>query len=449
MQGARRERCGNLLTVLQITMAIALTFLVTISGSISLFFYFLAKKNQQFGQIKGRLEQSENEINFLRLEKEKSEKKSSEKIDLLQEKILDFEKQNELLKQSQQQLERHKQEWTKDKETMLLQLSSEMMKKNNEQQNQMSLDQQEAVKKITENLFKNFENVTAKLSALDDEVKKSAKEIDHTKAALLSPGGAGRTSEITLENILKASNLMEKENLNSVGDYVLQSHFGSAAASEAKRPDAILFLPSEQIIVIDSKSSPHFFEFADAEKSHNESHQKEILTKIKESFRRHLEDLKRKDYSKFLFEELRAKNSSDYKIFLVMFLQTEQMLEVIKKADKDFEQRAFEAGIIVATPVVLIHLLSNVKFVIDRFKQEKNIEILKVEIGKLLDGLVAIVKESGELGKSINKALLGYNKLAKNLNRATVLSKNISELGIEGKKSGEVKLLEEFEVDDA
>jgi DNA anti-recombination protein RmuC len=131
-----------------------------------------------------------------------------------------------------------------------------------------------------------------------------------------------------------------------------------------------------------------------------------------------------------------------------MFLQTEQMLEIIKKADPEFEQRAFEAGIVVATPISLIHLLSSVKFVIDRVKQEKNIEILKVEIGKLLDSLVMTVKESSELGKSINKALIGYNKLAKNLNRATVLSKNISDLGIEGKKSAESKMLEEFVIDE-
>ena len=320
------------------------------------------------------------------------------------------------------------------------------MKKNHEHQNQASLAQQENIKKITENLFKNFESVTSKLSALDDEVKKSAQNISDTKSALLSPGGAGRTSEITLENILKSSNLLEKENLNSVGDYILQSHFGSAASSEAKRPDAILFLPNDQIVVIDSKSSPHFLDLFEAEKLNDETRKKEILTKVKESFRRHLEDLKRKDYQKFLFEELRAKNSGDYKIFSVMFLQTEQMLEVIKKADKDFEQRAFEAGIIIATPVVLIHLLSSMKFVIDRFKQEKNIEILKIEIRKLLDSLVGIVKESGELGKSMNKALVSYNKLAKNLNRATNLSKNISELGIEGKKSADVKLLEEFDV---
>lgn len=424
-------------------MAIALTIIAAFGGGI--FLYFLSQEKQKFSRANGQLERAENEVNFLRLEKEKSEKKSAEKIDLLQEKLLHFEKQNELLKQAQQQLEQHKQEWNQNKETILFKLSEELMKKNNEQQNRLSVNQQENIKKITENLFKNFENVTAKLTALDDEVRKSSKEIGQTKAALLSPGGAGRTAEITLENILKSSNLLEKESLTAVGDYVLQSHFGSAAASEAKRPDAILFLPSDQIVIIDSKSSPHFFELVEAQ---SDEEKKEILSKIKNTFRKHLEDLKRKDYANFLFEELRSKNSSDFKILSVMFLQTEQMLEVIKKADKDFEQRAFEAGIIVATPVVLVHLLSNVKFVIDRFKQEKNIEILKVEVRKLLDNLVMIVKESAEMGKSINKALTGYNKLAKNLNRATVLSKNISELGIEGKRVSEVKLLEEFEAEE-
>lgn len=367
-------------------MLVVLLILAVVAAVAGLVFFL--KEKQRSASIEGQLIRAEDEIKFLRDEKEKA----------------------------------------------LLQLSEKLMNKNDEQQ-----------KFFGESLFKNFESVTSKLHALDLEVKKSSEEINKTKSALLTPGGAGRTAEITLENILKSSNLLEKESLNAVGDYILQSHFGADLSSEAKRPDAIIFLPDNQIVVIDSKSSPHFLELADADDLHEE---KEILTKIKTKFRRHIEDLKRKDYASFLFEELRSKNQSDYKIFVVMFLQTEQMLEIIKKADSEFEQRAFEAGIVVATPISLIHLLSSVKFVIDRVKQEKNIEILKVEIGKLLDSLVMTVKESSELGKSINKALIGYNKLAKNLNRATVLSKNISDLGIEGKKSAESKMLEEFVIDE-
>ncbi|MBM3579224.1 MAG: DNA recombination protein RmuC [Alphaproteobacteria bacterium] len=386
---------------------------ILLSVSLLVCFFFLYKSSATLGRL-GRVEE---EVNLLRSEKEN-----------LQQKVLGFEKENELLKQDQQRLAQEKQNWQKEKELVLFQIADEITKKNSAQQNQI------------------FENVTTKLKALDEEVKKSSDETNKIKAALLTPGGAGRTSEITLENILKASGLLERESFNSVGDYILQSHFGSDFGAEAKRPDAILFLPDNQIAVVDSKSSAHFFELAESE---GEGEEKEILGKLRTMFRRHIEDLRRKDYASFLFEHLHAQNPSDYRIISVMFLQTEQMLEVLKKADRDFEQRAFEAGIIVATPVALIHLLSNVKFVVDRVKQQKNIELLKVEIGKLLDSFVVIVKESGELGRLINRALVGYNKLAKNLNRTTSLSKNISELGIAGKKSGEVKFLEVVEVDES
>lgn len=422
-------------------MTIALAIIIAVGFPI--FMLFSGKEKQRAALTRGQLERAENEINFLRLEKKNSEEKSAEKINSLQEKLLNFEKQNEVLKQAAIQLEKQKAEWQKDKEAILFQLSEDLMKRNHEQQNKLSIQQQENIKKITENLFKNFESVTAKLTALDDEVKKSSSEISQTRNALLSPGGAGRTAEITLENILKNSSLMEKETLNSAGDFILQSHFSTSA--NAHRPDAILFLPNNQIVIIDSKSSPHFLEL---EMAKSDEEKKEILAKIKTSFRKHIEDLKRKDYAAPLFDELRSANITEYKIFSLMFLQTEQMLQIVKNADREFEQRAHEAGIVVASPIGLVHLLSSVKFIIDRSKQEKNVEALKVAVQKLLDNLVGVVKESGELGRLINKASSGYNKLAKNLNKSITLSKNISELGIEGKKSDDLKLLEEFDETD-
>jgi DNA recombination protein RmuC len=424
-------------------MAIALT--ISISLLILAFFFLLLREKHRASSATGELKRAENEIDFLRRDKKNNEEKSEDKIDLLQQKLLGFEKKNELLRQEQSQLEKQKQEWQQDKELILAQLSEELMKKNHEQQHQISEKQQENIKKITENLFKNFESVTSKLTALDDEVKKSSLEVAQTRNALLSPGGAGRTSEITLENILKNSNLLEKETLSSAGDYILQSHFSSTRVAEGKRPDAILFLPNNQILVIDSKSSSHFLELEEAQ---NDEKKKDILSKIKISFKKHVDDLKRKDYADFLFEELHSLNISDYKIFSVMFLQTEQMLEVVKKADKSFEQKALDAKIIVATPIALIHLLSSAKFIIDRFKQEKNIEALKVEVQKLLDAVSVIVKDSSDLGRLINKALTGYNKLTKHLNKTITLSRNISELGIEGKKSSDVKMLDEFSINE-
>ncbi len=417
---------------------IALVLAIMFGVVASVFFYSYAK-------LKTENSLTKNELETLRLDRQKLQQNFSE----VQQKNFEFEKQNELLKVEAQRIKNEKEEWQKEKEVALFKLSEELMKRNAEQQNILSQNQQENIKKITENLFKNFENVTTKIVALNDEVKKSSDENLLLKNALLSPSASGRAAEITLENILKNSGLKEKYDLNSVGDYVLQSHFSglsSVGEHESKRPDVILFLPDNRIAVIDSKSSPHFVDLENAKKSQDFEAEKLILAKIKESFRRHLESLKRKDYTKFLFEELLTSNRADYKIITVMFLQTEKMLEIISENDEGFLQRALEANILVLTPVGLINFLSQARFIIDRVRQEKNIEDLKIQVSKMLDSVALVFKESKEVGKSLNKALSAHNKMAKNLNNSVYKSiKNIAELGIEGKKSAEIKLLEDYD----
>lgn len=442
----------NLLTYLQITMASALVFVILLGFFMSVFFYFLAKEKQRAGQAEGKLEHAQNEVNFLRQEKEKFSEKSAEKISFLQERVLSFEKQNELLKQAQHQFEKEKQEWRKDKETILFQLSEELIKKNNEQQNQVSLNQREEIKKITENLFKNFENVTSKVASLNDDVQKSADLINLTKQALLNPGAAGRTAEITLENILKKSGLREKQSLSATGDYILQTHFSGMAAGfvrEGKRPDAILFLPNDQILIIDSKSSPLFLDLEMARQNSDFEQEKVLRSKIKESFKKHRESLKKKEYVQFLLDELQSKNSvesQNYQISLIMFLQTEKMMEIVRELDAEFEHKALEDGVIIATPIGLINLLSQASLVIARLKQEKNLADLKIAFTKLLDSVALVFKDSKDLGTSLNKALVAHSKLAKNLNSRVYSAMNkISELGISSKKSAEVQLLEEYE----
>ncbi|MBL6665109.1 MAG: DNA recombination protein RmuC [Rickettsiales bacterium] len=362
----------------------------------------------------------------------------------------DLQKENIILQQANKHLEARATEFNNEKETILLQLSEKLILKNQEQQDKITKNQEENIKKITADLFKNFESVTSKVISLNDQVKESSKDINLTKRALLSPGSAGRTAEITLENILKSSGLKEKENLESPGDFILQSHFSdfSSNQNEGSRPDALLFFPGDQVAIIDSKSSSHFIELEEAIHNHDNSKEKELLTKIKESFRRHIDSLKKKEYSKSLFESLLNKDAKDYKILIIMFLQTEKMLEIIRRVDPSFEQKALESGVIVSSPIGLINFLSQARIVIDRTKQQKNIEDLKISVARLMDNISIVFKESKDLGKSLNKALNLHNKMAKTMNKSVYSAvKNISDLGIEGKKSGNITLLEEYDTE--
>ncbi len=122
------------------------------------------------GVFEGNLAGAKNEINNLNSERSKM----LTQIDVLNNRIIEFEKQKERINQNLRHLEEEKLEWQKNKETILLQLSEELIKKNHEQQAKLTAANNEQVSQITHTLLKNFENVFAKMQNLDEEVKKSS-----------------------------------------------------------------------------------------------------------------------------------------------------------------------------------------------------------------------------------------------------------------------------------
>ena len=75
-------------------------------------FESLLEENRHLNSFKGKYEHAQSEISFLREEKNKL----AEDGNILRHKILEFEKQNELLKQSAQELQSQKEEWNKNKD---------------------------------------------------------------------------------------------------------------------------------------------------------------------------------------------------------------------------------------------------------------------------------------------------------------------------------------------
>lgn len=402
----------------------------------------LQNQIQELLIYKGRFEQAEVTISDLKLQNQNQQKERESQ----NQKIINFEKQNELLLQNQSLLNQEKQEWAINKEKILYQLSEELIRKNNEEQTKFGKNQEENITKITQNLYKNFEGILNKVSSLDDDVKKSSKDIDLTKNALLNPSGAGRTAEITLENILKSSGLKEKSDIKDSGDYILQSHFFSSE-NIAKKPDALVFLPGNHIVIIDSKSSIFFLELQKAKEEGKLDLQESAQVKLKETMRKHLEDLKKRDYAKAKeFDDLKQNNQNN--IFTtVMFLQTEKMLEIVNEIDENFVQKALDSGIWVLTPIGIYNLLAQGKFTINRIKQQENIEELRVEVKKLIESIATMFSKASEIGKATSKAVKSYNEFAATFNqRFLVRVNNLNKLGIESDKKAIGNKLEKYNI---
>jgi DNA recombination protein RmuC len=402
---------------------------------------------QQLANFAGRYEQSEIILQDLKTDN----KNLTTKINDLKDQLSNIETEKRLLLQKSNNLEEEKANWHKEKEKLLFQLSEELIRKNKEDQEKFSQNQQEEIKKITENLFQNFENITNKVSSLGDDVEKSISDINLTKNALLNPGGAGLTSEITLENILKSSGLQEKKSADAIGDYILQSHF-SDSENNSKRPDALIFLPDNHILIIDSKSSSHFLELQQAKNENDQSQIKEIEIKIKDRMNIHLSDLKKRSYAKSKLDDLDLKNifkgEEKPSISTAMFLQSEKMLDIIRNISPNFEQKALDEKIWVIGPIGLVNILNQSKFIINHKKQEKNIDNLRIEIKKMIESVGIILTKSQDVGKNLYRSMKSFNEFATSFN-GNFLKKisNMNELGIEFNKKHFKKMIEKYDID--
>jgi len=412
---------------------LTITLTITLCLAILCIIYILRLNKNNFSgnhkeidYYKGKFEQLEDQYQTLQNENLKLKTELSN----TQQKQFELQTKIELVEQKKDFLEKEKQEWFLDKENLLKKLSLDLIQTGSKQ-----------FAKESENLFQHFQTVLNKVSSLEDDSKKREETVSKIKRALIEPGKAGQTSETTLENILKSSGLRQKINQQEEGDFVLQSSFTNAN-DKVQRPDAIVYLPNNNYLIIDSKSSSHFLELQDAIENENLEEQKILFGKLKDRMNKHLEDLKSKNYQKTQLDCLANKDSEiPPTVMTVMFLQTDKMLEIIRQADKNFENNCSVAGIPVITPIGLINLLNVSKFSINKEKQDKNIGKLKEELKKLLENISSMFKHAEKLGYSLKKSKESYDNFAGIFNRNILTRiKNMQKLGVGDKQEINNKL---------
>jgi len=267
-----------------------------------------------------------------------------------------------------------------------------------------------------------FERLVNMISSLNKDVEQSKGTVDIIKQSLLSPSGAGLLAEITLENILKSSGL--RADL----DYVIQ--YSMTTLENAKlRPDAVIFLPSGNLMIIDAKASKFLVEDTDG-------------TNLSRTMNTHLKSLTSKDYAENILASLHKKEQSFSNIITLMFLPTEQAVEKILAADNNFLQKAWKSNIFPVGPAGLINMLSFAKFQISDYRRSENHKLIIDEVRKLLSSVATMADHSQRLGNNIQQIVSNYDKFAGSFNRHFLSrAKKIQKLGIDtGNKAIQIAL---------
>ncbi len=306
-------------------------------------------------------------------------------------------------------------------------LSNQLIEQNRREAEERHQTNQNLVEKTTENLNLKFENIVKSVNALDEKIKDSSKIVDVMKRTMLSPNSIGGMAEITLENILKASGLVQEL------DFFMQKSMNDAAENKL-RPDCVVLLPSDNVIVIDSKASKFFFEM-----NFEGENEKELEMKLKGTMRGHLRSLNSKDYSAAASEHFVKNKTAN--VTTIMFLQSDSSLEKIIKIDPEFIYKAWEMNIFPTGPTGLISILSHAKFQISQLAQMENHHKIMLEIKQMLASFNVLYEHARKMGSSLKNTAQHYDKFAASFNgNFTRRVNNLENLGLENKKNIAAKL---------
>ena len=272
-------------------------------------------------------------------------------------------------------------------------------------------DQVAALEEKRTNAFSSLATQIEQMRLGQEEVRREAQRLGNSLTN--APKARGRWGERALQNVLEQCGLSEHT------DFILEHSVDTE--SGRLRPDAIVNVPGQKQLVIDSKVSLNAYQAAfeadddDERKRHLDLHAK--------SMRGHVQTLGSKSY------QSQFDDAPDY---VVMFVPGEHFVAAALEHDPELWDFAFRNKVLLATPTNLVAIARTVAQVWrqDTIAQEA------VEIGKagaeLYDRLAVAAEHMKRVGGGLETAVNNYNKFVGSFER-NVLSagRRLSEKGIE------------------
>lgn len=284
-------------------------------------------------------------------------------------------------------------------------LSSKLLEDHKRESTEAKKEAEERVRQTTEALLRQIQDLSKTVAALNQQVDQNRDTMDTVWKALSSPGGAGQFAEIGLENTLKSFGLEKGR------DFTIQHHI----EGRNLRPDAIVFLPGNAVLVIDSKASKFFLELAEAEGTPAEE---EGYRNLARTMNAHIKCLADRNYRAEIQESYRqAGRSGEIKrIMTVMYLPNEGAVEKLARADAGCIRRATRMELSIAGPSALACLIGFARVEIDLGRQAENHDRIIHGAQALLDSIGIIVEHAGKVGRGIKTAADSYVKLTASIN---------------------------------
>jgi len=308
------------------------------------------------------------------------------------------------------------------------QLSSKLLDDHKRESAEAKKESEERVRQASADLVKDIGELAKTVQQLSGQVQLKGERLDTLWRTLSSPGGAGQLAEVGLANTLQSFGLEHGR------DFLLQHTTQDEETGRRLRPDAVVFLPGNSVLVIDCKASKFLVEIARAEGTPQEE---DACRNLARSMNQHLRALAEKDYKGAILAAWRQSGRAEEiaRIFSVMYLPNEAVLEKLYRADAEFMRKAQEKEIIAAGPAGLYCVISIASTEINVLRQVDNQKRIVEMTQALLDSVTVMLTHAASVGRGIKASAESFAKLSASVNqRFLPRARNLAKLGVQPNK---------------
>ncbi len=226
-----------------------------------------------------------------------------------------------------------------------------------------------------------------------------SEEANHLAQAIKGDAKAqGDWGELIIERIFEASGLAPGR------EYHVQESFRDDDGN-LKRPDFVVFLPGEKAVIVDAKVSLKAFEeYVNAEDS---AVQQAALTAHIRSVRRHVDDLRGKNYTALL-----GNRTLD---FVIMCIPLEPAYQTALKHDDKLLYDLAQTPVVLTGPATLMITLKLIAQVWRRENENKNAERIADRAGKLYDQVALIADAMEDAQRKLSGTATAFDLAIKRL----------------------------------
>ena len=268
------------------------------------------------------------------------------------------------------------------------------------------------------------------VALLVEQNQRLSEEADNLTRALKGDSQAqGAWGEMILERLLEDAGLVKGV------EYTLQESTTGDDGGRL-RPDAVVKLPEDKHLIIDSKVSLVHYERHTA--STDPAERDRLLKQHVESLRTHAKGLGQKEYTK-----IHGIGSVD---FVLMFVPIEPAFLLALRDRPDIFQEAYDRGVVMVTHSTLMATLRMVHGLWKNERVAQNHMEIADRAGRLYDKFVGFTEDLKKVGQQMDTAKRTYadamNKLVDGRGNLIAQTEKLKSLGARTLKSIDGRLLE-------